>query len=465
MSVQHFDTLVVGGTVVTDGWSGPADVGIVGERVGALLLRDQAASSVTADRVIDATGKYVMPGAVDPHCHLAIPLGEFMTLDDFASASRAALVGGTTTIVDFAIPKTGQDPIEALDDKLALASESRCDYAFHGCLQNDPQDLDGVVSAFLRRGVRTIKLFTTYRDELMVGVDTIERVMRALMQVEGLTYVHAEENDAIEAAQREAELHGDIGAGAMAGTRPEQAESDAVAAVLAAAERAGAPVYFVHQSIPEAVRLVDEARFRGVRAYSETCPHYLALDDGCYDGENPELFVCCPPIRSSGTRDELSALVERRFVHTIGSDHCCYSTGQKSACAHDVRRMPNGLPGVETRLAVVWTRLVASGRLTPEAFVELVCANPARLNGLYPRKGSLAPGSDADVVVLDSGDERTVHAADLHMDTDYTPYEGWELSGWPEHVLLRGRVVVSGGEMIDPGRAGRLQESGPITAW
>lgn len=465
MSAQHFDTLVANGTVVTDGWSGAADVGIVGERVAALLLRDEVAPSVTADRVIDATGKYVMPGAVDPHCHLAIPLGEFMTLDDFASASRAALAGGTTTIVDFAIPKSGQDPVEALDDKVALASEARCDYAFHGCLHNEPQDLDGVITAFLQRGVRTIKLFTTYRDELMVGVDTIERVMRALLRVEGLTYVHAEENEAIEAAQREAEMQGAIGAAGMAGTRPEQAESDAVAAVLQAAERAGAPVYFVHQSIPEAVRLVDQARFRGVRAYSETCPHYLALDDSCYDGETPELFVCCPPIRSSRTRDELSALVARRFVHSIGSDHCCYSTGQKSACAHDVRRMPNGLPGVETRLAVVWTRLVASGRLSPEAFVELVSANPARLNGLYPRKGSLAPGSDADVVVLDPAGDRTVRSADLHMDTDYTPFEGWQLSGWPHHVLLRGRVVVSAGEVIDPGKAGRLQESGPIAAW
>jgi dihydropyrimidinase len=462
---QHYDTLVVGGTVVTDGWSGAADVAIIGERIAALLVPGDTDRGATADRVVDATGRYVMPGAVDPHCHLAIPLGEFTTLDDFSSASLAALAGGTTTIVDFAIPKVGQNPLEALDDKLAMARDSRCDYAFHGCLQQQPDDLDGIVAAYLQRGVRTIKLFTTYRGELMVGVDTIENVMRALRRVDGLTYVHAEENEAIEAAQLDAENRGFIGAGGMAGTRPEQAESDAVTAVLDAAERVGAPVYFVHQSTPDAVRLVDQARFRGVRAYSETCPHYLSLDDSCYDGESPELFVCCPPIRRAETRERLVELAERRFIHSIGSDHCCYSSEQKAICSHDVRRMPNGLPGVETRLPVVWTTLVDSGRLTPEGFVELISANPARLNGLYPRKGTLAPGADADVVILDATRSRTVRARDLHMATDYTPFEGWQLSGWPELVLLRGRIVLEGGQVVDPGRAGRLQESGPITAW
>jgi dihydropyrimidinase len=465
VSAQHFDTLISGGTVVSDGWAGAADVGIVGERVAALLLRGEGAPTATADVVVDASGMYVMPGAVDPHCHLAIPLGEFVTLDGFGGASIAALAGGTTTIVDFAIPKVGQDPIEALDAKLDMARESRCDYAFHGCLQSEPADLDTVITAYVERGVRTIKLFTTYRGELMVGVGTIERVMTALQRVEGLTYVHAEENDAIEAAQRAAEQRGRIDAGGMAATRPEEAEANAVAAVLAAAERSGSPVYFVHQSIPDAVRLVDEARFRGVRAFSETCPHYLALDDSCYEGENPELFVCCPPIRPASTRDALVELVERQFVHTIGSDHCCYSSGQKSACSHDVRRMPNGLPGVETRLPVVWTCLVEAGRLTPEGFVDVVSANPARLNGLYPRKGTLAPGSDADVVVLDPSTSRTVRTGDLHMDSDYTPYEGRQLSGWPMHVLLRGQVVVADGQVADPGSIGRLQESGPISAW
>ena len=465
MSAERYETVISGGTVVTDGWSGLASVAIRGEQVVGLLDPSTKIDSANTDTVIDATGMVVMPGGVDPHCHLAIPLGAFMTLDDFRGASLAALAGGTTTIVDFAIPSPGQDPVVSLDEKIKMALESRCDYAFHGCLATAPADVDAVVAAFAARGVRTIKLFTTYRGELMVDTQTIESVMKSLQRVSGLTYIHAEENTAIEVAQTQAEHAGRIGASSMTLTRPEQAEVDAVSQVLAAAERSGSPVYFVHQSIAGAVGLVHAARARGVRAYSETCPHYLAPDASCYDGPFPERFVCCPPIRETVSRDELVGLVASGFVHTIGSDHCCYGSDQKASCAHDVRLMPNGLPGVETRLPVVWSKLVATGRMSAEAFVALMSANPARLNGLFPRKGSLAPGSDADVVVLDPTMSRVVRSEELHMSTDYTPYEGENLTGWPVHVLSRGRLVMSSGELVDPGPTGVFQSAGAIATW
>ena len=459
------DLVITGGTVVTDSWSGLASVVVVGERVEALLDPSVDVEALGAARVIDASGQYVLPGGVDPHCHLAIPLGAFLTLDTFESASLAALAGGTTTVVDFAIPVVGQDPVAALDEKLAMAVESRCDYAFHGVLNAHPANVDDVVSAFVDRGVRTIKLFTTYRGELMVSIETIESVMRALSAVSGLTYIHAEENAAIEAAQAVAAEQGRIDARGMAASRPAEAEEQAVVEVLAAARRAGAPVYFVHQSIPSAVDLVAEARSEGMHAYSESCPHYLALDDSCYDGDHPERFVCCPPIRDASTVAVLGQRLADGMVHTVGSDHCCYSSGQKEQASHDVRIMPNGLPGVETRMSVTWNEFVRPGLITPEDFVRVMSSNPARLNGLYPRKGTIEPGADADIVVFDPNETRTVAIGDLHMHTDYTPYEGRSVTGWPTTVVMRGRVVVHGGVVTDPGPTGRLQRSEEITFW
>lgn len=459
------DAVIVGGTVVTDSWSGAATVVVKDGRVAALLGPDEGTDHLEPGRVIDATGRLILPGGVDPHCHLAIPLGAFLTLDSFESASLAALAGGTTTIVDFAIPVPGEDPVAALDKKIELAAESRCDYAFHACLNAPPADVGATIAAFAERGVRTIKLFTTYRGELMVDIPTIESVMVALKTVSGLAYIHAEENSAIEEAQGAAAADGRIDARGMAASRPVSAEEDAVSQVLGAAERAGAPVYFVHQSVSSAVNLVDDARRRGVAAYSETCPHYLVLDDSCYEGEHPERYVCCPPIRQRTAADALGDSLRQGFVHTIGSDHCCYSAGQKTQCAHDVRLMPNGLPGVETRLPIVWSEFVDTGLLSPQAFVKVMSANPARLNGLYPRKGTIAPGSDADLVIFDPHATRVLRTDDLHMETDYTPYEGRRVTGWPDVVMLRGHVVFADGELVDPGPTGQLVPSEGIDLW
>jgi dihydropyrimidinase len=237
-----------------------------------------------------------------------------------------------------------------------------------------------------------------------------------------------------------------------------------VADVLGAAERAGAPVYFVHQSSPGAVDLVIDARRRGVRAYSESCPHYLTLDDSRYEGDHPERYVCCPPLRDRSTVDALGSRLASGFIDTVGSDHCCYDTGQKLLRRSDVRAMPNGLPGVETRLAVVWDSFVRPGLISPQRFVALTAADPARLNGLFPRKGTIAPGADADIVVFDPDRASTVHTDDLHMKTDYTPYEGREVTGWPTAVIARGRIVFAEGTLSDPGAVGEYLPAGPVVA-
>jgi dihydropyrimidinase len=241
----------------------------------------------------------------------------------------------------------------------------------------------------------------------------------------------------------------------MAATRPELAETASVAEILAIAESLRSPVYFVHQSTAEATALVAAARRRGVPAFTETVAHHLVLDDSRYHGAEPERFVCCPPLRSASAVEGLGRQLFSGEVTTIGSDHCCYDLDQKRVRKHDVREMPNGLPGVETRLPVIFSEYVAKRGLPASRFVELTAANPARANGIYPRKGTLLPGADADVVIWDPAHHWTVTAADLHMATDYTPYEGMELTGCPVTVVVGGRVVVHDARLQDDTPHGR----------
>jgi dihydropyrimidinase len=456
---QPADLVVHGGTVVNAGGSGTATVVVTGGRIVA--VQDPALPLPPHERAIDATGKLVIPGGVDPHCHIGQRLGEYTQLDDYAGASVAALWGGTTTVVDFAIPEPGQSPLDAVQERRDLATVSRCDTALHGCVISWDDTTAKQIGAMADGGVRTIKMFTTYKDVVMAGPDTVLEVLRSLHAQGGIAYVHAEADHVIEDAQGLAAAARRADAGHHALTRPELAEAAAVAQVLATAEHVGAPVYFVHQTTAEAVDLVRAARRRGVRAYTETCPHYLALDESTYGGEHPERFVCCPPLRAAETVAALRARAVVGDVDTLGSDHCCYSTSQKLEHRDDVRVMPNGLPGVETRLPVAFTRLVAEDGMPVERFVAMFATNPARLNGLTG-KGMIGVGADADIVVLDPVARRTAAAADLHMQSDYTPYEGHQLTGWAEMVISGGRVVLDADGFHDPGPIGRALHAAPI---
>jgi dihydropyrimidinase len=458
-TLEPADLVVHGGTVVNAGGSGPATVVVSGGRITAVL--DPELPLPPHQRAVDATGSLVIPGGVDPHCHIGQRLGEYQALDDYQQASTAALWGGTTTVVDFAIPEPGQSPLAAVHERRELAAISRCDTALHGCVVRWTDGTAKEIVEMAGLGVRTIKLFTTYRDVVMAEPDTILEVLRTLHEQGGIAYVHAEANHVVEDSQRAALLAHLADAGHHPGTRPELAEAAAVHTVLRTAEHVGAPVYFVHQTTTEAVDLVRAARRRGVRAYTETCPHYLTLDETTYAGPNPERFVCCPPLRHPDTVAGLRARAVTGDVDALGSDHCCYSTGQKLEHADDVTEMPNGLPGVETRLPVGFTTLVLESGMPVERFVGLFATNPARLNGLTG-KGVIAPGADADLVVLNPHGRRAARVQDLHMASDYTPYEGRPLVGWPSTVISGGRVVVDEQGFHDPGPVGRTLHAAPL---
>lgn len=456
------DLVIAHGRVVNATGSRHAHVVVEGGRIAAVV--DAAEPVPAARRVVDASGRAVIPGGIDGHCHVAQATGRFRTLDDYAVTSTAALWGGTTTILDFGIPRDSTEtPLEAAKNKLALAAESRCDVALHASVIDWDETVPAQLEELAALGIRSVKMYMTNRGSTMADSDTVLKVMREMVRLDGLAYIHAEHDSLIvDCTQAHAEA-GEIGIEHLHETRPELAEEASVREVLAMAEYTGAPVYFVHQSTPGAVDLVAEARARGIAAHSETCPHYLVLDDGVYSSQFPEWYACCPPMRSPETVAGLLERFAEGSIHTISSDHSCYDLAQKRERTDDIRQMPHGLPGVETRMPVAFTALAEGwgaqgtpdGAALLERFVELFAAGPARINAI-PGKGAIAPGHDADLVVFDPSELRAVDAGALHMGTDFSPFHGRGLRGWPQTVVAGGRVVLDAEGFHDPGPVGRF---------
>lgn len=447
------DLVIANGTVVNSFGRRNAHIVVRDGRITQLV--DASAPVPHANRTIDATGKLAIPGGVDGHCHVAQVTGRFRTLDDYRTTSTAALWGGTTTIIDFGIPRDAQEaPLAAVLHKKELAQESRCDVALHGSVVSWDDTMPWQLEQMAAEGVRSVKMYTTNRGTTMADGDTILKVMREMVRLDGLTYIHAEHDPIIADCTGQHADDGRIGIEHLHRTRPELAEEVSVKETLAMAEYTKAPVYFVHQSTPGAVDLVTEARARGQEAYSETCPHYLTLDDTVYGSAFPEWYACCPPMRSPETVAALKERLADGAVHTVSSDHSCYDLSQKRERSDDIRAMPHGLPGVETRMPVTFTALASAGG-SVEDFVEVFAAGPARINAL-PGKGTIAAGFDADLVVFDPAEQRTVDGGALHMGTDFSPFDGRTLTGWPAVVVSAGRVVLDAGGFHDPGPVGRF---------
>lgn len=448
------DLVIANATVVNADGRTNAHVVVTGGTIVELADASQPVPQARAS--VDARGRLLLPGGVDGHCHVAQVTGRFRTLDDYAVTSTAALWGGTTTIIDFGIPRdAAETPLEAARNKISLARESRCDVGLHASVIAWDESVPAQLEELAGLGIRSVKMYTTNRGSTMADNDTILGVMKQMVRLDGLTYIHAEHDAIIADCTAEHAASGEIGIRHLHRTRPELAEEISVKETLAMAEYTGAPVYFVHQSTPGAVDLVAEARMDGLAAYSETCPHYLTLDENVYGEDFPEWFACCPPMRSPET---VTALKERALagaIHTVASDHSCYDLSQKLERSDDIRQMPHGLPGVETRMPVTFTTMVSPEGHGVERFVEVFSAGPARINAL-PGKGAVAPGFDADLVLVDPAEVRTVAGGALHMGTDFSPFEGKALRGWPQLVVSAGRIVLDEHGFHDPGPVGRF---------
>jgi len=443
--------LVKGGILVTPESLLETDMLVREERIEAIGRGLPAADDAL---VIDAAGCYVLPGVIDAHTHIALDTGIFKTPDDWFIGTRAAACGGVTTVVDFATQFPGQTLRQAVEARLAEAQDAAIDYAFHVMVTDLPPGREGELADLVELGVPSVKLYTTYRPNYYADDATILRLMEACADLGLLPLVHCE-NDALVTAQTEALVAaGETGWRCHGRARPALAEQEAVQRVLFLAEAAGSPVHIVHCSTARSVALVAEARDNGQEVTCETCPQYLLLDNTAYEGPEPWRIILQPPLRDPEEPDRLWALVEAGAVDLIATDHCDYTVEQKTA-QDDFTRTPGGLPGVETLLPLMMTYGVSEGNLTLPQLVALLSTNPARIWGLWPRKGALLPGSDADLVIYDPAPEGIAAAENLHHRAGYTPYEGMRVQGRVRATISRGSIVYREGQFV--GRRGRGQ--------
>ncbi|MDE2772719.1 MAG: dihydropyrimidinase [Gemmatimonadota bacterium] len=456
--------LIKNGRVVTAADDCRADVFIEGERV-AVIGRDL---TLPADRIIDAARRLVLPGGVDPHTHMEMPFGGTESSDTFETGTRAAAFGGTTSIIDFAIQDRGASTIEGLDAWHAKAAgRAAIDYAFHMIITDLPGHRVPEMRRLADEGVTSYKLFMAYPGALLSDDGTIFRAMRRAGEDGTLVCMHAENGVVIDELIRIALAEGHVGPKYHALTRPTRLEAEGAHRALAIAEVARAPVYIVHLSCHDALTELRRAQERGVMAHAETCPQYLLLDAAAYDepGFEGAKYVMTPPLREKWNQEQLWRGLRSRHLEVISTDHCPFCLrDQKELGRDDFSRIPNGGPGVENRMSLIYHHGVNAGRIDLNRFVELTSAAPARIFGMFPRKGTIAVGSDADIVIFDPERELTISRSDPrthHMNVDYSAYEGFQVRGYTETVLSRGRVVVDDGEYVGSPGDGQFIRWGP----
>ncbi len=452
--------LITNGRIITatDDYAG--DIFIEDDRITAI----GTALPMKADRTIDARGKLVFPGGIDVHTHLDMPFGGTMSADDFETGTIAAAYGGTTSIVDFAIQYRGQTLHHAWETWMKKAEgKAAIDYGFHMIMTelNDQVELE--MDAMVRQGVTSFKLFMAYPGVFMLDDASIFKAMLRTGKNGGTICMHAENGGVIDVLVQRALAEGKTAPKYHALTRPARAEAEATHRAIALAEIADVPVYIVHLSAAEALEMVAEARDRGLPAFAETCPQYLFLSYDNY--EEPDFegakYVMSPPLRQKETQNRLWRGLAGNDLQAIATDHCPFCMKEKHLGDGDFSKIPNGAPGIETRMSLVYDGGVRTGKISLNRFVELTSTSPAKIFGLFPKKGTSAPGSDADLVIFDPEKKLTLRAKTLHMNVDYNPYEGREVTGVTETVLSRGRIIIDAGTFVGKAGAGAFIKRQP----
>ncbi len=445
-------TLIRNGHIVTAVDDYKADILIDGDTVSVI----GATLEMEADRVIDAAGKLVIPGGIDPHTHMELPFGGTQASDDFRTGTIAAAFGGTTTIIDFAVQTKGRSMTEGLDLWHAKAEgKTAIDYSFHLIVTEFEDENKVELHRLMDEGVTSFKLFMAYPGVFLADDATIFRAMSAAGERGGLICMHAENGIVINEIIKRALAQGRTAPKYHALTRPTLAEAEGVHRAIAISEMAESPVYIVHLSCADALKQIREARDRGLPAFAETCPQYLFLSLDNYDepGFGGAKYVMTPPLREKWNQQELWKGLKTDDLQVISTDHCPFCMKeQKELGRGDFSKIPNGAPGVEHRVPLIYNGGVVENRISLNRFVELTSTAAAKMFGLFPKKGTIAVGSDADIVIFDPEKEQTISAATHHMNVDYSAYEGKTIKGVVETVLSRGRVVIENGEY--KGKAG-----------
>jgi len=448
--------LIKGGTLITASDTFKADILIEDEKILRIGLNLEADSA----QVIDASGRLILPGGVDPHVHLDLPMFDTVSSDDHYTGHKAAAFGGTTTALDFVVLED-QGFEYSVDLWMKKAEKAAIDYSFHMNLTGFDEKIAKEIPSLMKMGIQTLKVFTAYNGRLRLDDGSIFKALRIAKDNGILVMAHCENGDVIETLVTEALAAGHTSPQHHALTRPAWSAVESTLRMAAMAEQADSPVYIVHMNAGGEVDMLQYARERGVKVMGETCPQYLFFTIDKLFNEDGAKWVCSPPLRTEKDNARLWEGLSDGVLQTIGTDHCpFYSDGNrpivhegsevvipgKELGKSDFTKIPNGLPGIQDRMPILWTYGVGAGKITANQFVAYTSTNPARIFGLYPRKGALQAGSDADVVIWDPQKKVKYGLAHSHQRTDYNLYEGWELVGYPEKVLLRGKLIVDGAE-------------------
>ena len=440
-------TLLKGGRVVSGSGVIAADVLLEGETIAAVGPNLAADGAET----VDCTDKLLFPGFIDAHTHFDLEVAGTITADDFTTGSRAALRGGTTTVIDFAAPDKGEALHTGLQRWHRKADgKTACDYAFHMTIDDWNEGISAEIKEMVDGGIPSFKMYMTY-PAMMIGEKDMYFALKRLKDVGGIVGVHCENSGIIDALIAEKKSAGEMGPSSHPRTRPNGLEAEAVSHLLRLAEQVDTPVIIVHLSTKEALEEVRAARNRGQTVYVETCPQYLLLEDSVYD--DPDFtqaakYICAPPLRSVADQEALWLALGDGEIQTVCTDHCSFTTAQKRVGQYDFTKIPGGLPGVETRGVLLYSAGVATGRITEADMCRVLSENVAKLYGCWPRKGVIAPGSDADIVVYDPHADSVITAAGQLQNVDYNPYEGFQTQGSIAQVYLRGTLSVDHGVVL-----------------
>ena len=435
------------GTVVSGRGTRRADVLVEDEKI----LQVARGISDPLARTVDVTGKLLLPGFIDAHTHFDLDVCNTTTIDDFDSGTKSAIRGGTTTVVDFACPNKGESLHYGLDLWHKKADgKCWCDYGFHMTIDDWNEDIEREIDDMYAAGISSFKMYMTY-PAMMIGDEAMYKALKKLKEKGGICGVHCENSGVINALIEEKRAAGAMGVASQPETRPDYLEAEAVGRLLRIAQAVDIPVVIVHLTNAAALAEVHAARRRGQKVYVETCPQYLVLDDSVYYNEDysrAARYVCAPPLRKSADCRALWAGLRRGEIQTVSTDHCSFTLEQKEAGRGDFTRIPGGLPGVEARGELVYSFGVATRKISLAAMCRVLSENPAKLYGMFPRKGVIAPGADADIVVYDPRADHILRAEDMVSRAGYTPYEGFVTRGSIAQVWLRGRLMVEDGQVV-----------------
>ena len=453
-------TVIKNGTVVTADLSYDADVLVDGGRIVEI------GKGLKGDEELDATGCYVMPGGIDPHTHLEMPFMGTYSSDDFESGTRAALSGGTTMVVDFALPSQGQGLHDALQMWHNKSTRANCDYSYHMAVTWwGEQVFDEMKSVVEKEGITTFKHFMAYKGALMVNDDEMFASFKRLAELGGIALVHAENGDVVAELQAKLLAEGNTGPEAHAYSRPSQVEGEATNRAIMIADMAGVPLYVVHVSCEEAHEAIRRAKQQGKRVWGEPLIQHLTLDESEYfnqDWDHAARRVMSPPFRNKQHQDSLWAGLQSGSLSVVATDHCAFTTEQKRTGVGDFTKIPNGTGGLEDRMPMLWTYGVATGRLTMNEFVAVTSTNIAKILNCYPRKGAILVGADADIVVWDPEREKTIQAKTQQSAIDYNVFEGTRVKGLPRYTLTRGKVAVNDGKVLTEEGHGQFVKREPV---